>query len=51
MEPITLYTIITAVIPFGTALVKKLFKTEEKKGINALLPIVIGILSSGLVAY
>lgn len=43
-------------IPFVTALAKRLFKTNtlpdpKRAGINTLIPIVLGILSSGLYAY
>lgn len=56
MEPVSIVAIITAAIPFVTAIAKKLFKTEQleeskRKGINALIPIVLGILSSGLYEY
>ena len=53
MEPVSIVALITAGIPFITALCKKLFKTERfeaKQGINTLIPIVLGILSSGLYA-
>ena len=53
MEPVSIVALITAGIPFITALCKKLFKTERfesKQGVNALIPIVLGILSSGLYA-
>lgn len=53
MEPVSIVALITAAIPFITALCKKLFKTdrfESKQGVNALIPIVLGILSSGLYA-
>jgi hypothetical protein len=53
MEPVSIVALITAGIPFITALCKKFFKTERfesKQGINALIPIVLGILSSGLYA-
>lgn len=48
--------IITAIIPFVTKIVKNWFRTEiikepYRKGINALIPVVIGILSSGLYAF
>lgn len=50
MDPVTL-GLITAGIPFLTALVKKLFKTTEKPGVNTLLPLAIGILSAGVTEY
>lgn len=53
MEPVSIIALITAGIPFITALCKKLFKTERfeaKQGINTLIPIILGILSSGLYA-
>lgn len=56
MEPITTITLITAGIPFVTKLFKKVFKTDKvkdvktKKGLNALIPVVIGVLSAGLYA-
>lgn len=56
MEPISIVALITTVIPFVTALAKKLFKTDQleetkRKGVNALIPVLIGILSSGAYAY
>ena len=56
MEPITILSLITSGIPFLTALIKKVFKTNRiqvplKHGIHALIPIIIGILSSGLYSY
>jgi len=54
MEPLTLIAIITALIPFATALIKKIFKTDELpvgSGINTLIPLVIGIISAGLTAH
>lgn len=56
MEPISIVALITTAIPFVTTLAKKLFKTEnleetKRKGVNALLPVLIGILSSGTYAY
>ena len=53
MEPVSIVALITAGIPFLTALCKKLFKTERfeaKQGIHTLIPVVLGILSSGLYA-
>ncbi len=47
--------LITVLIPFATAAVKKILKTdqwgEKKSGWNALIPIVLGIASSGIYAY
>lgn len=56
MEPISIITLITTAIPFVTTAAKKLFNTEkleekQRKGINALLPVLIGIASSGLYTY
>ncbi len=56
MEPVSIVALITASIPFLTAVFKKVFKTDQleespRKGINALIPVVLGILSSGLFAY
>jgi len=56
MEPVSIVAIITAAIPFVTALAKKLFKTDQleetkRKGINALIPILLGVLSSGFYEY
>ena len=54
MEPASMIAIITAAIPFVTAAVKKILKTdtwgERKRGWNALLPIAIGITSAGVYA-
>lgn len=54
MEPTSIIAIITAAIPFITAAAKKLLKTDQwgnrKKGYNALIPVIIGIVSSGLYA-
>lgn len=56
MEPTSIIALITAGIPFLTAVFKKVFKTDRleenpRKGVNALIPVTIGILSSGLYAY
>lgn len=55
MEPTSVVAIITAVIPFATAGIKKLLKTDQwgnrKHGWNSLIPIVLGIVSSGVFAY
>ena len=56
MEPVSIVALITAGIPFLTAVFKKVFKTDRlegpsRKGINVLIPVVLGILSSGLFAY
>jgi len=53
MEPVSVITIITTVIPLVTAAVKKIINTgrleeSNRKAINGLIPIVLGILSSGL---
>jgi len=55
MDPITIGGVITALIPVVTTGVKKLFKTDKldkdlAKGVNTLIPIVLGILSTGLYA-
>lgn len=55
MEPTSIVALITTLIPFATAALKKVLKTdqwgEKKTGWNALIPVVIGILSSGVYAY
>src|SRR5262245_49065916 len=55
MEPTSIVALITTLIPFATAAVKKILKTdqwgEKKTGWNALIPVAIGILSSGVYAY
>ena len=56
MEPISIVALITSAIPFITTVAKKLFKTDQleetkRKGVNALIPVLIGILSSGAYAY
>ena len=55
MEPTSIVTLITVLIPFATAAVKKILKTdqwgEKKTGWNALIPIILGIVSSGVYAY
>lgn len=55
MEPTSIVALITAVIPFATAGIKKILKTDQwgdrKRGWNSLIPIALGILSSGLYAY
>lgn len=56
MEPVSVVALITAAIPFVTALGKKLLHTDRlsekpRKGIHALLPVLLGVLSSGLYAY
>jgi hypothetical protein len=55
MEPASIIAIITAAIPFVTAAAKKILKTdtwgEKKRGWNALIPIVIGIVSAGTYAH
>ena len=56
MEPISIVALITTAIPFITTVAKKLFKTDQledtkRKGVNALIPVLIGILSSGVYAY
>lgn len=55
MEPASMIALITAAIPFVTAAAKKILKTdkwgEKKSGWNALIPIVIGIVSAGAYAH
>lgn len=55
MEPISAVAVITAVLPFVTAGLKKILKTDKwgpkKSGWNALLPVVLGVASSGVYAY
>ena len=56
MEPVSVVALITAAIPFATALAKKFFNTDRlpekpRKGLHALLPVLLGVLSSGLYAY
>lgn len=56
MEPMSVVAMITAAIPFVTALVKKFLNTERlpekpRKGLHALLPVLLGVFSSGLYAY
>lgn len=55
MEPAGIIAIMTAAIPFITAAAKKILKTdrwgEKKSGWNALIPIIIGIISAGTYAY
>ena len=56
MEPISIVALITTAIPFVTTLAKKLFKTDQleenkRKGVNALIPVLLGVLSSGLYAF
>ncbi len=55
MEPASMIALITAAIPFVTAAAKKILKTDKwgakKSGWNALIPIVIGIVSAGAYAH
>ena len=55
MDPVTAGALITAVIPFVTAGVKRLFtkKVPEKyrHGVNCVIPLVLGIISTGLYTY
>lgn len=55
MEPTSMVTLITVLIPFVTAALKKILKTdqwgEKKTGWNALIPVVLGIASAGVYAY
>ena len=54
MEPTSMIALLTTLIPFVTAAAKKILKTDEwgekKRGWNALLPLLIGIASSGFYA-
>jgi len=55
VEPVTISMVITALIPVLSTAIKKLFKTDSldaelKKGVNQLIPLVLGILSTGLYA-
>lgn len=56
VDPVTITALFTAVIPFVTAGVKKVFTrsmeaTDTRSGINAVIPLVLGILSAGLYTY
>lgn len=56
MEPVSIVALITMAIPFVTALAKKFLNTDRlpekpRKGLHALLPVLLGVLSSGLYAY
>lgn len=55
MEPTSIVALITTLIPFATAALKKILKTdqwgEKKSGWNSLLPVFLGIISSGVYAY
>ena len=56
MDLLTAGALITAFIPFVTAGLKKLFTrkmpdTDLKTGVHTLIPIVLGILSTGLYMY
>lgn len=56
MEPTSIIALITAGIPLVTTVFKKVFKTDRlddkpRKGVNALIPVILGVLSSGLYAY
>lgn len=55
MDPITVTALITAVIPFLTAGLKKLFTKNlpdrVRPGINAVIPLVLGMVSAGLYTY
>jgi hypothetical protein len=55
MEPVSAVAVITAVLPFVTAFFKKILKTDQwgprKSGWNALIPVVLGVASSGVYAY
>ncbi|MCG3204320.1 MAG: hypothetical protein KCHDKBKB_01035 [Elusimicrobia bacterium] len=55
MEPTSVVALITTLIPFATAALKKMLKTdqwgERKTGWNALIPVALGVVSSGVYAY
>lgn len=55
MEPITVSAIATAVIPFVTAGVKRLFTKRLperiRPGINTIIPLVLGMVSAGIYTY
>lgn len=55
MEPITAAALITAIIPFITAGLKRLFTKRLpdriRPGINAVIPLVLGMVSAGLYTY
>jgi hypothetical protein len=53
MEPMTVVAAITAAIPFVTAGIKRILTRrvqddEKRRGINTLIPVVLGILCAGL---
>lgn len=55
MDPITIAALITTGIPFVTAGLKKLFTKnipdKYRSGVNAVIPLVLGIVSTGLYTY
>lgn len=55
MEPIAIAGLMTAGIPFVTALFKRvtrrLVPVEKQAGVHALIPLFLGILSTGLYVY
>jgi hypothetical protein len=55
MEPITATAIATAVIPFVTAGLKRIFTKRlpenVRPGINAVIPLLLGMVSAGLYTY
>ncbi len=55
MEPASMVALITTLIPFATAAIKKILKTdqwgEKRTGWNALIPVLLGVASSGVYAY
>ena len=55
MDPVSIGALITTLIPVLTTGIKKLFKTDKldkelSKGVNTLIPIVLGVLSTGIYA-
>ncbi len=55
MEPFAIAGVITTLIPIISTGIKKLLKTDKlsarlKKGVNQLIPLVLGVLSTGLYA-
>jgi hypothetical protein len=56
IEPVSIIALITTGIPFVSALFKKVFKTDQldenpQRGVHLLIPVVLGILSSGPYVY
>ena len=56
MDPITVGALMTAGIPFLTAAIKRVFTKKmvpesAQPGVHTVIPLVLGILSTGLYAY